>query len=100
MMLDNIVKYLKRKPNVAAMTGKAIVKKYLESAFYKESEQMYLGTKLSNFMSDDFEEIAEFVKDNYDQYGAIKIKGYDFMHNPDICRRWDLNPHIVTYVRF
>lgn len=64
MMLDNIVKYLKRKPNVAAMTGKAIVKKYLESAFYKESEQMYLGTKLSNFMSDDFEEIAEFVKDN------------------------------------
>ena len=28
MMLDNIVKYLKRKPNVAAMTGKAIVKKY------------------------------------------------------------------------
>lgn len=62
-MLDNIKLYLKRKPNIAAMTGKAIVKKYLDTCFSKEASMQYLGTKLSNFMSDDFEEISEFVKD-------------------------------------
>ena len=53
----------KNKPNIAAMTGRAIVKKYLES-FGKDAFKEYLGVNVSNFLADNFEEIREFIKNN------------------------------------
>lgn len=63
IMITSLNKFLKQKPSTDAMTGRSIIKKYLDS-FGDIAEKDYLGTKVSNFLSNDFEEIVEFVKDN------------------------------------
>lgn len=77
-MIDNLFKFLKNKPNIAAMTGRAIVKKYLES-FGKDAFKEYLGVNVSNFLADDFEEIREFIKDNT---SLLSFDGYAW----DLCK--------------
>lgn len=61
-MLNGLVGNLRNKPNPYAMTGRGVLKKYLEN--FKGSSEKYLGTTVSDYLADDFREISKFILDH------------------------------------
>ena len=61
-MLNGLVGNLRNKPNPYAMTGRGIIKKYLEN--FKGSSEEYLGTTVADYLAYDFREISKFILDH------------------------------------
>lgn len=73
-MINGLLGNLKNKPSPYSMTGRGIIKKYLEN--FKGSSNEYLGTTIANYLADDFEEVSRFIL-NHDSSVSVSDKAWD-----------------------
>lgn len=61
-MIKGIKSHLKHRSDPSMMTGRVIIRRYLDN--FKGSSDKYAGTTVSNYLSDIFPEIAEYIVDH------------------------------------
>jgi hypothetical protein len=61
-MLDGLSRNLKRKPSNCAMTGRVILRRYLDN--FKGASKNYMGTTAGNYLADIFDEVMGYMLDH------------------------------------
>ena len=59
--ISNILKHLTKKPFPRSYTGRGLVKNYL-TKYGKQANKNYLGVSIAKYLSDDFQEVADFMR--------------------------------------
>lgn len=70
-MLKGLVKNLRNKVNNNSLTGRVIIRKYLSN--FRGSNDRYGGTRAGIYLSNIFDEIAEYIRDNNNSVSADGI---------------------------